>query len=83
MQTSPMTPFLAGAAHPRALTISQCEQIIRNELGDYGLAVCAAAGTLIEGWVDAVTGNVWTNRGLFSRIFSPFSMPLIFAKVQW
>ena len=49
MQTSPMTPFLAGAAHSRALTITQREQIVRNKLGDYELAVCAAAGTLIEG----------------------------------
>jgi condensin complex subunit 3 len=45
---------MPGAAHPRALTIAQREQIVRNGLGDREPAVRAAAGKLIGAWVDAV-----------------------------
>jgi condensin complex subunit 3 len=46
---------IPGAAHPRALTIAQREQIVRNGLGDREPAVRAAAGKLIGAWVDAVS----------------------------
>ena len=40
---------MPGAAHPRALTIAQCEQIVRNGLrvGDCEPAVHTAVGKLI------------------------------------
>lgn len=50
-----------GAAHPRALTIAQREQIVRNGLGDREPAVRAAAGKLIGAWIDAV--SVGTKKG--------------------
>jgi condensin complex subunit 3 len=53
---------MPGAAHPRALTIAQREQIVRNGLGDREPAVRAAAGKLIGAWVDAV--SVGTKKGL-------------------
>jgi condensin complex subunit 3 len=52
---------MPGAAHPRALTIAQREQIVRNGLGDREPAVRAAAGKLIGAWVDAV--SVGTKKG--------------------
>jgi condensin complex subunit 3 len=52
---------MPGAAHPRALTIAQREQIVRNGLGDREPAVRAAAGKLIGTWVDMV--NVGTKKG--------------------
>jgi condensin complex subunit 3 len=52
---------MAGAAHPRALTIAQRELIVRNGLGDRELAVRAAAGKLVSAWVDAV--SVGTKKG--------------------
>lgn len=52
---------MPGAAHPRALTIAQREQIVRNGLGDREPAVRAAAGKLIGAWVDAV--SVGTKNG--------------------
>ena len=50
-----------GAAHPRALTIAQREQIVRNGLGDREPAVRVAAGKLIGAWIDAV--SVGTKKG--------------------
>lgn len=52
---------MPGAAHPRALTIAQREQIVRHGLGDREPAVRAAAGKLIGAWVDAV--SVGTKKG--------------------
>ncbi|KAF8268083.1 nuclear condensing complex subunit [Lactarius quietus] len=52
---------MPGAAHPRALTIAQREQIVRNGLGDREPAVRAAAGKLVGAWVDAV--SVGTKKG--------------------
>jgi condensin complex subunit 3 len=52
---------MPGAAHPRVLTISQREQIVRNGLGDREPAVRAAAGKLVGAWVDAV--GVGTKKG--------------------
>ena len=52
---------MPGAAHPRALTIAQREQIVRNGLGDREPAVRAAAGKVIGAWVDAV--SVGTKKG--------------------
>ncbi len=52
---------MPGAAHPRALTIAQREQIVRNGLGDREPAVRAAAGKFIGAWVDAV--SVGTKKG--------------------
>lgn len=52
---------MPGAAHPRALTIAQREQIVRNGLGDREPAVRAAAGKLIGAWVDAV--SIGTKKG--------------------
>jgi len=52
---------MPGAAHPRALTIAQREQIVRNGLGDREPAVRAAAGKLLGAWVDAV--SVGTKKG--------------------
>ena len=46
---------MPGAAHPRALTIAQREQIVRHGLGDREPVVRAAAGKLIGAWVDAVS----------------------------
>ncbi|KAI6131286.1 nuclear condensing complex subunit [Pisolithus croceorrhizus] len=45
-----------GAAHPRGLSISQRELIIRNGLGDREPAVRAAAGSLLGTWVDVARG---------------------------
>jgi condensin complex subunit 3 len=53
--------IMPGAAPPCALTIAQCEQIVRNGLGDREPAVRAAAGKLIGAWVDAV--SVGTKKG--------------------
>lgn len=44
-----------GSTHPRALTISQRELIVRNGLGDRESTVRAAAGSLIGKWVDVVS----------------------------
>ena len=52
---------MPGAAHPRALTISQHELIVRNGLGDREPTVRAAAGKLVGAWVDAV--SVGTKKG--------------------
>ena len=52
---------MPGAAHPRALTIAQREQIVHNGLGDREPAVRAAAGKLVGAWVDVV--SVGTKKG--------------------
>ena len=52
---------MPGSAHPRALTIAQREQIVRNGLGDREPAVRAAAGKLVGAWVDVV--SVGTKKG--------------------
>ena len=57
----PSDDAMPGAAHPRALTIAQREQIVRNGLGDREPAVRAAAGKLIGAWIDAV--SVETKKG--------------------
>jgi condensin complex subunit 3 len=46
-----------GTAHPRALTIAQREQIIRNGLGDREPTVRAAAASLLGKWVDVIAEN--------------------------
>jgi condensin complex subunit 3 len=69
---------MPGAAHPRALTIAQREQVLCNGLGDHEPAVRAAAGKLIGAWVDAV--SVGTK--LLSRIFLFFSVHLISVRVR-
>ena len=43
-----------GVTHPRALSIAQREQIVRNGLGDREEAVKKAAGKLVATWVDVV-----------------------------
>lgn len=43
-----------GVSHPRALTIAQREQIIRNGLGDREDSVKNAAAKLVASWVDVV-----------------------------
>ncbi len=50
---------MPGAAHPRALTIAQREQIVRNGLGDREPAVRAAAGKFIGAWL---MQSVWVQR---------------------
>jgi len=44
--------------HPKQLTISQRELIVRNGLGDRQAPVRAAAGKLIGIWVDVVGGGL-------------------------
>jgi condensin complex subunit 3 len=43
-----------GPTHPRVLTISQREQIVRDGLGDREESVRAAASSLIGSWIDCV-----------------------------
>ena len=43
-----------GPAHPRALTISQRELIVRSGLGDREQTVRAAAASLLGRWVDVI-----------------------------
>lgn len=52
-----------GPLHPRVLTISQRELIIRNGLGDREPAVRAAAGSLLGAWVDTVRGSTKPEEG--------------------
>lgn len=47
-----------GLVHPRVLTISQRELIIRNGLGDREPAVRQAAGSLLGTWVDVARGEL-------------------------
>ncbi|KAG2136706.1 nuclear condensing complex subunit [Suillus clintonianus] len=47
-----------GLVHPRVLTISQREIIIRNGLGDREPAVRQAAALLLSKWVDVARGDV-------------------------
>jgi len=46
-----------GIVHPRVLTISQRELIIRNGLGDREPTVRQAAGSLLGTWVDVARGE--------------------------
>ncbi len=43
-----------GPTHPRALTISQREQIVKDGLGDREASVRAVASSLIGSWIDVV-----------------------------
>lgn len=52
-----------GPLHPRVLTITQRELIIRNGLGDREPAVRSAAGSLLGAWVDVVRGSTKTEEG--------------------
>ena len=46
-----------GVSHPRALTIAQREQIVRNGLGDREDSVKNAAAKLVATWVDVVRAD--------------------------
>ncbi|KAG2337723.1 hypothetical protein BDR05DRAFT_894747 [Suillus weaverae] len=52
-----------GLVHPRVLTISQREFIIRNGLGDREPAVRQAAALLLSKWVDVARGDVKNEEG--------------------
>ena len=71
---------MPGAAHPRALTIAQREQIVRNGLGDREPAVRAAAGKLVGAWVDVV--SVETKKDAILEDLLAFSAPLTSAKAR-
>ena len=49
---------LTRLAHPKQLTISQREQIVRQGLGDREEAVRLAAAKLLGGWVDLCDGKL-------------------------
>jgi condensin complex subunit 3 len=48
------TPKTIGVTHPRALSISQREMIVRNGLGDREAGVKSAAAAVIGAWIDIV-----------------------------
>jgi condensin complex subunit 3 len=52
-----------GIGHPRALTITQRELIVRNGLGDREGVVRSAAGSLVGAWVDVVADGDVKEKG--------------------
>jgi condensin complex subunit 3 len=62
LSTQPIQPGAPpGPGHPRALSITQRELLVRNGLGDREAVVRAAAGRMLGAWVDAAsapTGGV-------------------------
>lgn len=52
---------MIDVTHPRAMKISDREQIVRNGLGDREEAVKVAAAKLISGWVDVVQTGIVKN----------------------
>ncbi|KAG8972407.1 hypothetical protein FRC05_010118 [Tulasnella sp. 425] len=65
---------LAGLPHPKLLTISQREEVVKNGLKDRESTVRAAAGRLVGTWVDLFEGGLVEDT---SRIES--SLPVVTA----
>ncbi|KAG8947483.1 hypothetical protein FRC04_010664 [Tulasnella sp. 424] len=61
---------LAGLPHPKLLTISQREEVVKNGLKDRESTVRAAAGRLVGTWVDLFEGGLVELLKMFDLIGS-------------